>query len=178
LEIRRILTIVDDNPNESGRPAMRVATAAAVKNPLVEGYDEDLQKLLDLGGSLGEVLAEKALKIVDNGQILSVAKAALLGTDSVLEHAAALLHHKFSASVSGLFGDVPELLPSTKAQGGPGSVISIPMDSASSGDAFEIRVQGSPQPDEIVVALALNCAAAPAVGKGDGSGDGSAGVAG
>ena len=132
--------------------------------------------MLELGGSLGKVLAEKTLNYVEDGQILNVAKAALVGSDSVQEHAAALLHRKFSASVSGIIGDVPELLPSKKAQGGPGAILSIPMDSGSSGDAaFEIRVQGSPQPDEIVVALAINCSGAPATDEGDGSGDSPAG---
>ena len=179
MEIRRILTIVDDIPNQTGRPAMRVATAAAIKNPLVERYDENLEKLLDLGGDVGKVLAERALEIVGNGQVLSVTKAALVGMDSVLEHAAALLHHKFGASVSGLLGDVPEVLPSKKAQGGPGTILSIPMAPAASGvAALEIRVQESPQPDEIVVALALNCAGVPAIDEGDISGDGSADAAG
>ena len=179
MEIRRILTIVDDNPNEPGQPAMRVATAAAIKNPLVEHYDEDLEKLLDMGGTLGKVLAEKALNIVGNVQIMSVTKAALVGTDSELEHAAALIHHKFSTSVNDTLGDLPEILPSKKAQGGPGAILSIPMAHASSGSAaFEIRLQGSPQPDEIVVALALNCASATTIGKVDASGEGSAGSVG
>ena len=119
MEIRRILTIVEQSPKASGPTEMRVATAAAIKNPLVESYEEDLEKLLDLGGSLGKLLAERVLNYVDNGQIVNVTKAALVGSDSVLEHAAALLHRKFSASVSGVLGDVPELLPSKKAQGAP-----------------------------------------------------------
>ncbi len=171
MEIRRILTIVEQSPNASGPTAMRVATAAAIKNPLVESYEEDLERLLDLGGNLGKLLAEEVLNYADNGQIVNVTKAALVGSDSVLEHAAALLHRKFSASVSGVLGDVPELLPSKKAQGGPGAILSIPMDSDPSGGAFEIRVQGSPQPDEIVVALAINCSGAPATDEGGGSGD-------
>lgn len=158
MEIRRILTIVEDNPGEPDQPAMRVAAAAAIKNPLIERYDENLEKLLDLGGILGKVLAERALQVLGDGQVLSVTKAALVGADSEPEHASALIHHKFGASVSGLLGDVPEILPSTRAQGGPGAILSIPMDNASSADAgFELRVPGSPKPDEIVVALALNC---------------------
>ena len=176
MEIRRILTIVEQSPNASGPTTMRVATAAAIKNPLVESYEEDLERLLDLGGNLGKLLAEEVLNYADNGQIVNVTKAALVGSDSVLEHAAALLHRKFSASVSGVLGDVPELLPSKKAQGGPGAILSIPMDSdPSGGTAFEIRVQGSPQPDEIVVALAISCAGAPATDERDGSGDNPAG---
>ncbi|MCC7280937.1 MAG: amino acid synthesis family protein, partial [Acetobacteraceae bacterium] len=94
-------------------------------------------------------------------------KAAIVGEDGELEHAAAILHPKFGAPVRKRIGGGLALIPSAAKRAGMGAAIDVPLghkDAAyvrSHFDAIEFRLADAPRRDEIVVALALADAGRP-----------------
>jgi hypothetical protein len=84
--------------------------------------------------------------------VQSYGKAAAIGEDGELEHAAALLHPTMGAPIRAVLGGGAALIPSAKKRGGPGLTLDIPLghkDAAyvrSHFDAIEIRVPDAPAP--------------------------------
>ncbi len=166
-KIRKIVTFVDETLTEMGRavsPTVRRAAAVAViENPLAGTYQEDLSELIDIGEELGALLVERALAAlgIAGPSIESYGKAAAVGENGELEHAAAILHPKFGAPVRKALGKGAALIPSSKKRGGLGVVLDIPLghkDAAfvrSHFDGMEVRISDAPRANEIMVALAI-----------------------
>jgi hypothetical protein len=97
-KIRKIVTVVEETLTEAGRdinpPTRRAAAIAVIANPFAGRYQEDLALLIDVGEELGGLLAERAVKAlgIDPTKIESYGKAAAVGANGELEHAAAILH--------------------------------------------------------------------------------------
>ena len=55
-DVRKISVLIDEVLTEAGRkdgdPVRRVAVMAAVRNPLVGSFTEDLQPMMDVGGEV------------------------------------------------------------------------------------------------------------------------------
>jgi hypothetical protein len=165
--IRKLITVVEETRAEQGRtvipPVRRAAAIAVIENPFAGRYAEDLSGLIEFGAELGALLAEKAVAAlgIEGSQVHSYGKAAAVGEEGELEHAAALLHPKFGAPVREALGGGAALIPSSKKRGGPGVAIDIPLghkDAAfvrSHFDGMEVRVTDAPRAREIVVALGL-----------------------
>ncbi len=166
-KIRKIVTFVDETLTEMGRavsPTVRRAAAVAViDNPFAGKYQEDLSELIDIGEELGALLVERALAAlgIAGPSIESYGKAAAVGENGELEHAAAILHPKFGAPVRKALGKGAALIPSSKKRGGLGVVLDIPLghkDAAfvrSHFDGMEVRISDAPRANEIMVALAI-----------------------
>jgi hypothetical protein len=171
LDIRRFYMISEETLIEGGRslelPLRRVAVAAVIVNPLAGAYGEDLEPLIDFGETLGRELTRRALMLLGGVPAESFGKAAIVGMDGELEHAAALLHPKFGAPMREAIGGGKALIPSAKKMGGPGTAIDVPlhykdaMMVRSHFDAFEVRVPAAPRDDEIVVVAALTSGGRP-----------------
>jgi hypothetical protein len=171
--IRKMLTIVEDTLREAGeeiKPATRKAAAlAVVANPFAGRHVADLGELVELGEVLGGLLAERAVHAlgVPAGQVRSYGKAAIVGEDGELEHAAAILHPKFGAPFRAAVEKGAALIPSAKKRGGMGAAIDVPLghkDAAfvrSHFDAMEVRVPDAPRRDEIVVAVVVTDSGRP-----------------
>ena len=165
--IRKLLTFVDETLSEQGRdvsPAIRRAAAVAViANPFAGEYREDLSELIDIGEELGALLTERAVAAlgIPGTQVHSYGKAAAVGENGELEHAAAILHPKFGAPVRKALGKGAALIPSSKKRGGMGVALDIPLghkDAAfvrSHFDGMEVRVADAPRANEIMVAIAV-----------------------
>ena len=90
--------MVEETLTEMGRPVdpptRRAAAVAVIENPFAGRYVEDLTELIEIGEELGGLLAETAvaaLGIADR-RAESYGKAAAVGENGELEHAAAILH--------------------------------------------------------------------------------------
>ena len=165
--IRKIVVFYDETLTEQGRlvrPAVRRAVAAAViENPYAGLYKEDLSLLVDIGEELGDLLARKAVSIlgIPGSSVESYGKAAAVGEDGEIEHAAALLHPKMGMPIRHVLGKGAALIPSSKKRGGPGVVLDVPLghkDAAyvrSHFDGIEMRVPDAPRAREILVAVAV-----------------------
>ncbi|EPX78716.1 amino acid synthesis family protein [Salipiger mucosus] len=167
MKLRRVITQVEQTRREMGRPvappARRALAAAVIANPFAGRYAGDLAELIETGAELGHLLGEEALAALDcpAGAVEGYGKAALVGEDGELEHAAALLHPKLGAPLRAVLGGGKALVPSAKAVGATGEVIEVPLghkDAAyvrSHFDAMRLRIADAPRPGEIVVAVAL-----------------------
>jgi hypothetical protein len=165
--IRRLSVIVEETLSEMGvrldRPIRKAAAVAVVANPFAGRYVEDLTPLVEVGAELGELLGRRCLAALGTLPcgIESYGKAALVGEDGELEHAAALLHPSLGKPLRDLIGGGAALIPSSKKRSGPGRAFDIPLghkDAAfvrSHFDGMEVVISDAPRPDEIVVAVAL-----------------------
>lgn len=129
----------------------------------------NLSDLSDIGLELGDLLGRRgvaALGISPN-EAQCFGKAAIVGDDGELEHAAALLHPKMGAGVRDAVGSGAALIPSAKKMGGMGTAIDVPLghkDAAkvrSHFDAIEARMSDAPRRGEIMVAIAVTDSGRP-----------------
>lgn len=173
MNIRKIVTFIEETHNEMGKsinpPTRRAAVVAVVENPYVGKYVEDLSELMVIGEQLGELLTQKAVAAlgIAGPSAESYGKAAAVGEDGEIEHAAAILHPKLGTPVRRVLGKGAALIPSSKKRGGPGVVLDIPLghkDAAyvrSHFDAIEVRINDAPRPNEIMVAIAVTDSGRP-----------------
>ncbi len=173
MKLRRIITLVEETRTEMGQaitpPARRALAAAVIANPFAGRYADDLGELIQTGAELGRLLGQEALAALGCAatDVQGYGKAALVGEDGELEHAAALLHPEMGAPLRDVLGGGKALVPSSKAMGGPGSVIDIPLghkDAAyvrSHFDGMRLHLSDGPRPAEIVVAIALQVGGRP-----------------
>ncbi len=172
-KIRKIVTFVEETRTEMGKPVnpptRRAAAAAVLENPFAGRYVEDLTELMEIGEELGALLAERAVAAlgIPGSSAESYGKAAAVGENGELEHAAAILHPKLGTPVRKTLGKGAALIPSSKKRGGPGVALDIPLghkDAAfvrSHFDGMEIRVNDAPRADEILVAVAVTDSGRP-----------------
>lgn len=173
MNLRRIITLVEETRTEMGQPvsppARRALAAAVIVNPYAGRYVDDLAELFETGAELGALLGTEALTALGcaAGDVQGYGKAALVGEDGELEHAAALLHPTLGAPLRDVLGGGKALVPSSKAMGGAGSVIDVPLghkDAAyvrSHFDGMRLQLPDAPRRGEIVVAVALQLGGRP-----------------
>ena len=167
MQIRKVLTIVEETRQEAGRaiepPVLKAAAVAVVKNPFAGSYHEDLSELVDLGEELGEFLGRRAVAALSDspGGIHSYGKGAIVGEDGELEHAAAILHPKFGNPIRDACGGGKAIIPSSKKRGGMGTALDVPLHYKDAAfvrthyDAMEVRLCDAPRRDEILVAVVV-----------------------
>jgi len=171
--IRKIVTVVEETLVEGGRevtpPTRRAAAIAVISNPFAGSFVEDLAPLFEVGEELGELLTERAVAALGmpGSAAESFGKAAAVGGEGELEHAAAILHPKLGAPVRRVLSKGAALIPSSKKRAGPGTALDIPLghkDAAyvrSHFDGMEVRVADAPRADEIMVAIAVTDSGRP-----------------
>ena len=167
LEVRKVVVQVEEISREAGRPVLpprrRAVAAAVIANPLAGRYADDLQLLVDIGAEAAGLLAPRAVAALGcaPNDVTAYGKAAIVGVDGELEHAAAVLHPRFGAPVRAAVDHGDHIIPSTKKVAGPGASITVPITnkddiwSFDEMDAAEIAIGDAPRADEIVVVLAL-----------------------
>ena len=115
MEIRRLVIVRDTVNSEGGLPAVepvtRVAACAVIRNPLAAAAREDLSEIVPLGEELGSLLVREAL-----GQLakppVAYGKAAIVGLDGDLEHAAAIIHPRMGRPMREAIGGGKAVIPS------------------------------------------------------------------
>ena len=131
--IRKLVTVTDEIHREIGRvidpPTRRAAAIAVIENPFAGRYVEDLSELIDIGAELGTLLGDRAVAALGimPSAVESYGKAALVGVDGELEHAAAILHPKLGTPLRIAVEKGAALVPSSKKRGGPGQNLDIPL---------------------------------------------------
>jgi len=172
-KVRKLLTFVEETRSEMGQavepPTRRAAAVAVIENPFAGRYVEDLSELIDIGEELGDLLAKRAVAAlgIDGPRAESYGKAAAVGENGELEHAAAILHPKLGAPVRRVLGKGAALIPSSKKRGAMGVVLDIPLghkDAAyvrSHFDGMEVRLNDAPCANEIMVAIAVTDSGRP-----------------
>ncbi len=171
--IRKLATFVEETRSEMGRaiapPTRRAAAVAVIENPCAGKYVEDLSELMDIGEELGELLTQRAVTALGIAPTSaeSYGKAAAVGENGEIEHAAAILHPKLGTPVRRVLGKGAALIPSSKKRGGMGVPLDIPLghkDAAfvrSHFDGMEVRINDAPRANEILVAVAVTDSGRP-----------------
>ena len=171
--IRKIVTVVEETLQEGGRdvspPTRRAAAIAVIENPFAGKFIDDLAPLIAIGEELGELLATKAVAAlgIEGSKAQSYGKAAAVGENGELEHAAAILHPKMGAPVRKVLGKGAALIPSSKKRGGLGAVLDIPLGHKDAAfvrrhfDGMEIQINDAPRANEIMVAVAVTDSGRP-----------------
>jgi len=171
--IRKIATFLEEIHTEMGRsidpPTRRAAAVAVIENPYAGKFVEDLSELMLIGEELGELLTLRAVAAlgIPAATVESYGKAAAVGENGEIEHAAAILHPKLGAPVRKVLGKGAALIPSSKKRGGLGVALDIPLghkDAAfvrSHFDGMEVRINDAPRANEIMVAVAVTDSGRP-----------------
>jgi hypothetical protein len=153
IEIRRILTQVEDIHHEFGpppaQPLRRGAIAAVLRNPFAGRYESDILPMMDALQPLGISLAQalRAAMDVPIERIAGYGKGAIVGAAGELEHGALwhvpggyamreLLGWKGDRAAyakgqgddaKGQPGNALAIVPSTKKVGPPGAALDVPL---------------------------------------------------
>ncbi len=172
-DIRKIAVIVEETRREIGReidpPTRKAVAVAVIANPFAGRYVEDLEPLMEIGDELGGLLGGKCVEAlgIEPAQAESYGKAAMVGEDGELEHAAAILHPRLGKPLRAAVEKGAALVPSSKKMGGPGQPLDVPLghkDAAyvrSHFDGIEVRLNDSPRAGEIMVAVAVTDSGRP-----------------
>lgn len=171
--IRKIVTIVDEVHQEMGQaispPTRRAACVAVIRNPSAGVYRDDLEDFMAIGEELGGLLGEKCVAAlgIQPAEAESYGKAAMVGENGELEHAAAILHPRLGKPLRAAVEKGAALVPSSKKRGGMGHVLDVPLghkDAAyvrSHFDGMEVRINDAPRADEIMVAIVVTDSGRP-----------------
>ncbi len=124
---------------------------------------------MSIGEELGGLLGEKCVALlgIEPKHAQSYGKAAMVGENGELEHAAAILHPKLGKPLRQAIEKGAALVPSNKKMGGLGSPLDVPLghkDAAyvrSHFDGMEVRVNDAPRANEILVAVAVTDSGRP-----------------
>lgn len=177
MAVRKTLFVKEVVASEAGsaapRPVSRAAAIAVIDNPFAGQFVEDLSALFDLGQDLGERLMPQAVALLD-GAPLSYGKAAIVGVNGDLEHAAAVLHPKLGKPMRAAVGGGEAIIPSTTKVAAAGAVIDVPLAnkdniwSFDELDTISVSTVDAPRPNEIMVVMAVSDGGRPhsRVGKG------------
>ncbi len=171
--IRKIALFVDETHIEMGKvidpPTRRAAAVAVIENPFASVYEEDLEELMEIGAELGGLLGEKCVEAlgINPWEAESYGKAAMVGENGELEHAAAILHPRLGKPLRAAVEKGAALVPSSKKMGNMGQTLDIPLghkDAAyvrSHFDGMEVRLNDAPRANEIMVAVAVTDSGRP-----------------
>ncbi|MFN3955146.1 MAG: amino acid synthesis family protein [Pararhodobacter sp.] len=172
-KIRKIAVFLDETHTEMGQPVYpptrRAAAVAVIENPFAGRYEADLDMLMEIGAELGGLLGQRCVEAlgITPDAAESYGKAAMVGENGELEHAAAILHPRLGAPLRAAVQRGAALVPSSKKMGGPGHVLDIPLghkDAAyvrSHFDGMEVRLNDAPRAGEILVAVAVTGSGRP-----------------
>ncbi len=172
-KIRKIVTTVEETHLEMKQkidPATRRAVSVAViENPFAGQFQPDLEELMVIGEELGALLGEKCVAAlgIQPSQAESYGKAAMVGENGELEHAAAILHPRLGAPLRKAVEKGAALVASNKKMGGMGQPLDVPLghkDAAyvrSHFDGMEVRINDAPRADEIMVAVSVTDSGRP-----------------
>ncbi|MCY4202618.1 MAG: amino acid synthesis family protein, partial [Aestuariivita sp.] len=133
MKIRKLISTIEETHQEVGQtiepPTRKAIAAAVINNPFADKYVEDLTELIEYGAELGNLLGERAVQMLEipPSAVESYGKAAMVGEDGELEHAAAILHPKLGAPLRSAVEKGAALVPSSKKRGGPGQDLDIPL---------------------------------------------------
>ena len=173
MKIRKIVVTVEDTHLEIGRnispPTRRAAAIAVIENPFAGIYQEDLEELMVAGEKLGGLLGQKCVEAlgIKPEEAESYGKAAMVGENGELEHAAAILHPRLGKPLRAAVEKGAALVASSKKMGSMGQPLDVPLghkDAAyvrSHFDGMEVRVNDAPRANEIMVAIAVTDSGRP-----------------
>ena len=172
-KIRKIVVQLDETHMENGQavlpPTRRALAMAVIENPFAGEFSDNLEALSQMGEELGGLLGERCVQAlgITPAQAHSYGKAAIVGEQGELEHAAALLHPRLGKTLRRAVEKGAALIPSANKMGAMGSSIDVPTGYkdaawvASHFDSMEARIPDAPRSNEILVAIVVTDSGRP-----------------
>lgn len=165
-DIRKIVCHKEITHREGGRalatPIAMLGVAAVIRNPWHgRGFVEDLSpEQRDGCAELGRLMGQQVLQEMGGRDTVeSYGKAAVVGCDGEIEHAAAVIHNlRFGNQYRDAL-KAESFLAFTNKRGGPGTSLQIPMKHLHDGAArshfitLEFAIPDAPNADEIIIIL-------------------------
>ena len=156
-----IETVLHEGGPAPDKPLRMAAASAVVRNPYAGRYEPDLLPFMAELRGLGRELAEEAATVLGRERVQAYGKAAIVGVNGELEHAAALIHPKMGKPIRAAIGGGEAIIPSTSKVAAAGTAIDVPLGhkdnvwSFDEIDTMTVSVADAPRPDEILVVIAL-----------------------
>ena len=160
VKVRKFVMHVEEILHEFGPPAetpqFKGYVAAVAHNPYAGRYVEDILPLMEQLKPMGIEMAQKLMAVLGGpDRIVAYGKAALVGENGELEHAA-LWHEPGGYGMRQLMEKSAAIVPSTKKVGGPGCAIDVPIAHANAAyvrshfDTVVCSINDAPRANEIV----------------------------
>jgi hypothetical protein len=164
--LRRIAVSVEELPTSAPRtPILRAGAAAVIRNPWIgTATDTDLQPQIErMAPLLAKLLTDRLNDVLDGpSRIEAFGKAAVVGVDGEIEHAAALIHTPYFGNLVREALQGTSILCFVDDRSTPGRSIRVPLwhkTEASTRDYYQsldVAVPDAPHADEIAVIAAAS----------------------
>ncbi len=164
IEIRKRSLTVETLFHEGGPPPavpLKMAAACAViRNPYAGRYEPDLMPFMAELRNLGTLLAQELVDTLGRGNVEVYSKAAIVGVNGELEHAA-VWHEAGGWAMRAVLGEPKAIVPSSKAVASAGYRLMVPVHYIHAAyvrshyNSMEIGIQDAPRPNEILFALVM-----------------------
>lgn len=165
MELRKILTFVEEASDEAGHPAdpplRKVAVVAVLENPFAGRYVADLSQLTDASLAIGRRISALGVAALAPWPAQSYGKAGLVGVGGEQEHAVAMLTTVFGNAMRDAVGGGKAWISSMTKRVAPGSTIDIPLAHKdalyvrSHYDGITVTLNDAPLPNEIAIIAAF-----------------------
>jgi hypothetical protein len=164
IEIRKrslnIETIYHEGGPAPATPLRLAAACAVVRNPYAGRYEPDLMPFMAELRSLGSLLAQELVGVLGKDNVEVYSKAAIVGVDGELEHAA-VWHEAGGWAMRAVLGEPKAIVPASKAVAATGYRLMVPLHYVhacyvrSHYNSMEVGIQDAPRPREILFALVM-----------------------
>ena len=164
IEIRKrslnIETLYHEGGPAPATPLRLAAACAVVRNPYAGRYEPDLMPFMAELRSLGSLLAQELVGVLGKDNVEVYSKAAIVGVDGELEHAA-VWHEAGGWAMRAVLGEPKAIVPASKAVAATGYRLMVPLHYVhacyvrSHYNSMEVGIQDAPRPREILFALVM-----------------------
>lgn len=164
IEIRKRSLTIETVFHEGGPPPavpLKIAAACAViRNPYAGRYEEDLLPFMAELRGLGTLLAEELVETLGRDRVEVYSKAAIVGVNGELEHAA-VWHEAGGWAMRQVLREPKAIVPAAKAVAATGFRLMVPLHYIHAAyvrshfNTVEIGIQDAPRPNEILFALVM-----------------------
>jgi hypothetical protein len=164
IEIRKrslcIETIYHEGGPVAAKPLKLAAACAVIRNPYAGRYEENLLPFMAELRSLGTLLATELVDTLGKDNVEVYSKAAIVGVNGELEHAA-VWHEAGGWAMRAVLGEPKAMVPAAKAVAGTGYRLMVPLHYIHASyvrshyNTMEIGIQDAPRPNEILFALVM-----------------------
>lgn len=164
IKIRKRSLTIDTIYHEGGpiveKPLKLAASCAVIQNPYAGAYEPDLMPFMTELRSLGTLLAQELVDTLGLEHIEVYSKAAIVGVNGELEHAA-VWHEAGGWAMRAVLNEPKAMVPAAKAVATTGYRLMVPLHYIHASyvrshyNTMEIGIQDAPRPNEILFGLVM-----------------------
>lgn len=155
-----IETIYHEGGPVADKPLKLAAACAVIRNPYAGRYEENLLPFMAELRTLGTLLSQELVDTLGRDNVEVYSKAAIVGVNGELEHAA-VWHEAGGWAMRSVLGEPKAIVPAAKAVAATGYRLMVPLHYIHAAyvrshyNSMEIGIQDAPRPDEILFALVM-----------------------